>query len=186
MSFSYHQHPKFTFKPGSRVKGGVDAQTIGEALSQIEKEEGGVTPESVVDAARPEDAPMHPCFTWDDSVAAEEYRKSEARNLVRVIQVEVQEREPAVTAFVNVQMVDPGANTGSTAYVSGEKVAKDVGMFDHAWRAAKGRVDSAQRSLEELERMVSAYGGEAHKDQADLVRQAIDSVKAASEVLSND
>ena len=186
MTFSYYQNPKFVFKQGARVKGNVDAQTIGESLSQIEQEEGGVTAEAVVDAARPEEAPLHPCFTWDDSVAAEEYRKGEARNLVRVVQVEVEEQQPAVTAFVNVRMTDPGTNNTTTAYVSGKKVAQNVGMFDHAWRAAKSRVDSAQRSLEDLERMVEAYGGEADKDRVDLVRQAIEGVKTAGAALSAD
>jgi len=182
MSFSYYSSPKFTFKPGARVKGGVDAQTIGEALSDIEREEGAITPEAVVDSARPEDSPLHPCFTWDDRVAAEEFRKSEARNLVRVVRVEAPEAAPSIPAFVNVQQTDEGAaRTTFSAYVSSEKVAKNVGMFDYAWRAAHERVMSAQRSLADLERMVEAYGGESDQERAEVVRLALAEVEAASQ-----
>lgn len=187
MSFSYYTSPKFVFKEGARVKGGVDAQTIGETLSQIEREEGGITPEAVVEVARPEDSPLHPCFTWDDRVAAEEYRKGEARNLVRVVRVEVEEQQASVPAFVNVKLVDAGASrSGFSAYVSGEKVAKTIGMFDHAWRAAQDRMAAAQRSLEDLERMVEAYGGTDGGERVELVRQAMEGIAAARQVLADN
>jgi hypothetical protein len=60
----------------------------------------------VIDDARPEEAPLHPAFEWDDGAAAEEYRRLQARNLINSLVVYVErgpKQEPAeVRAFVNV------------------------------------------------------------------------------------
>ena len=185
MSFSYYTSPKYSFKPGARVKGGVDAQVIGETLSQIAEEHGGIAPEAVVEAARPESSPLHPCFTWDDSVAANEFRKGEARNLVRVVQVEPTTSVAPVPAFVNVTTVDAGAGRQSFShYVPSSVVAKDVDLFDSAWRSAYERVESARRGLLDLERLMDAYGGGS--ERAELVRQALKGVGAAGRAMAKD
>ncbi len=46
---------------------------------------GVITPKLIVDAARPEDSPLHGQFTWDDTEAAEKYREWQARALLRVV-----------------------------------------------------------------------------------------------------
>lgn len=40
------------------------------------------TPQDVVDFARSKDTELHKCFTWDNTVAAEKWRKQEARVLI--------------------------------------------------------------------------------------------------------
>jgi hypothetical protein len=61
-------------------------------------------PADVVNAARPEDAPLHRYFEWDDAVAGEQYRIHQAHDYIRVT-VHVLERpdqEPIkVRAFVS-------------------------------------------------------------------------------------
>ncbi len=71
----------------------VTAQTAGEELERIEQDEGYIIPEAVVERSRPEDAPLHNCFEWDDSAAAEEYRKVQAREIIRYIEVVREEDE---------------------------------------------------------------------------------------------
>lgn len=43
------------------------------------------TPEEIVDKARDESTELHKCFEWDDSKAAEKYRLSQARQVVRML-----------------------------------------------------------------------------------------------------
>lgn len=43
------------------------------------------TPADVVDLARNESSALHSCFEWDDTVAAENYRRSQAQTLIRMI-----------------------------------------------------------------------------------------------------
>lgn len=84
----------------------VDAQTAGEELDRIYRENGRLEPARIVDESRDSAAPLHPCFEWDDVVAAEKYRQTQAQMIVRSI-VTVQEkpnRELVETrAFVSVR-----------------------------------------------------------------------------------
>lgn len=81
----------------------VSAQTAGEELYRIYTDKGQLKPADVVDKSRPESAPLHPCFEWDDEVAAEKYREVQAGTLIRSITVvhETPTHEPVeVRAFV--------------------------------------------------------------------------------------
>lgn len=84
----------------------VDAQVAGEELHRIYQEKGRLDAPDIVNESRPEGAPLHPCFEWNDAVAAEKYRETQAQNIVRSVVVvhENQNNEPVeVRAFVNVQ-----------------------------------------------------------------------------------
>ena len=81
----------------------VDAQTAGEELNRIYQEKGRLDAPDIVSESRPTSAPLHPCFEWDDEVAAEKYREVQAGNLIRSITVvhETPTHEPVeVRAFV--------------------------------------------------------------------------------------
>lgn len=81
----------------------VSAQTAGEELRRIYADKGQLKPADVVDESRPTSAPLHPCFEWDDEVAAEKYREVQAGNLIRSITVvhKTPTHEPVeVRAFV--------------------------------------------------------------------------------------
>ena len=81
----------------------VSAQTAGEELHRIYTDKGQLKPADVVDESRPTSAPLHPCFEWNDEVAAEKYREVQAGNLIRSITVvhETPTYEPVeVRAFV--------------------------------------------------------------------------------------
>ena len=84
----------------------VDAQTAGEELHRIYQARGRLDAPDIVEESRPEAAPLHPCFEWDDEVAAEKYREHQAQGIVRAIVVEKEtgNQEPvAVRAFVRAE-----------------------------------------------------------------------------------
>ena len=58
-----------------------------------------LTPEEVVNDARPDDSPIHPYFEWDDSVAAEKWRREQAGFYLRTIEVIPAEQTEPVRAF---------------------------------------------------------------------------------------
>ncbi len=63
------------------------AALVAAELQRIQGNRETLEPESVVFASRPEDAPLHPAFTWDDSEAAERWRVAQARDLQRGVRV---------------------------------------------------------------------------------------------------
>ena len=71
------------------------ADVAGKVLTQLKESKTGLTPESLVDASREETAPLHNEFEWDDNVAAEKYRREQARYIIRhLIIEEVKLEEP--------------------------------------------------------------------------------------------
>lgn len=83
----------------------VDPQVAGEELDRIFREKGGLHPAEIVNESRDESAPLHPCFEWNDETAAEKYRETQARDLVRAIVTipEAGASRSEVRAFVHVQ-----------------------------------------------------------------------------------
>lgn len=83
----------------------VEAQKAGEELDRIYTKHGKLEPSDIVEESRNENAPLHPCFEWDDQKAANKYRESQAMLIVRSI-VTVQESNEGpqqVRAFVHVE-----------------------------------------------------------------------------------
>lgn len=92
----------------SRTECPVPAQVVGETVERIAAIHGGVTPSMLVEEARPDAAPLHPAFEWDDTLAAEEHRRNQARYLMRMLvikEVEEGEQQPpaSMRAFVSVE-----------------------------------------------------------------------------------
>ena len=75
----------YKWKDAARLK--TDAQTAGEICEKLEKN-GGLTAKRLVDESRPEDAPLHKEFEWDDATAAEAYREEQARYIIRSIVIQ--------------------------------------------------------------------------------------------------
>jgi hypothetical protein len=77
----------------------LDAQAVGEYLEGVRNNnDGRLTAEDVVVAARDESSPIHAAFNWDDESAAEAHRRAVARNLMGSIRcvVRVQSAEGEV------------------------------------------------------------------------------------------
>lgn len=132
----------YHWKPGRWL--GVPAQVAGDRIETIRAERGRVHAADVVDDARPEDAPLHPCFEWDDSAAAEKFRVQQARavleNLV-VVPIESPEA-PATRAFFAI-----GAPNEPHDFVPISAVMSDEALRRKALRSV----------LEELNRIKQKY-----------------------------
>lgn len=89
----------YRWKSGARSP--VSAQVAGEVCAELERD-GNLTPPALVDASRPEDAPLHAAFEWDDAIAAERYRETQARYIIRSVEVVTHGSKEPVRAFVSV------------------------------------------------------------------------------------
>lgn len=57
-------------------------------LTGFYQKHGELTPQIVVDEARPKGAPLHDHFEWNDEAAGEEWRRHQAAQLIRSVRVE--------------------------------------------------------------------------------------------------
>jgi hypothetical protein len=122
----------YVFRSGYRCN--VSAKVAGERIAEIEAaNDGHLTPSCVVDDSRPEEAPLHPCFEWDDEVAAEKYRVEEARRLIRNVYIEVENeegRETPVLHHVHVTLPDVGPCYVTTARAMSEDDLREQVVSD--------------------------------------------------------
>lgn len=93
----------YKFKSGTRLK--VSAQAAGELCAELEAQ-GRLTPHEVVEASRPEDAPLHSAFEWDDAIAAERYRETQAGYIIRSVEVVVEGTSKPTRAFVSLAVTE--------------------------------------------------------------------------------
>ena len=87
----------YKLKSGARLP--VSPQVAGDECERLESS-GGLTPRRLVDASRPEDAPLHKCFEWNDGVAAERWREAQASYIIRSVEVSIEEHMEPTRAFV--------------------------------------------------------------------------------------
>jgi len=136
----------------------VSAQLAGEELSRIQNKYNGITPKSVVDESRPEDAILHNCFEWDDKTAAEAYREVQAKEIIRsVIVVKIDESkdeeiEP-VRAFVSIM---PEQET-KPRYVSVEKVMTNDKYREQLLESAKNEMISFKKKYGHLVELAEVF-----------------------------
>lgn len=124
----------YRWKPGSTAP--LEAQAAGDEMERIRvRNNGRLTSELVVEAARDEDAPLHPAFEWNDKRAAEAHRLEQARYLIRSIEVVVDRGDPEpvpIRAFVNVQRDEDRSFTSTFHALSDVDLRAQV--IASAWR----------------------------------------------------
>src|ERR1700721_1911092 len=87
---------------------------------------GTVTPEQVVEAAKSEESPLHPYFTWDIGKAAHERWLHKARTLIPSVKVEITTTQFTVHAPAFVR--DPSLSGETQGYMSLGRLQTDEDM----------------------------------------------------------
>ena len=128
----------------------VDADIAGRVCERLE-EEGNLNAKTLVEVSRPEDAPLHPEFEWDDAAAAERWREQQARCIINHLTVVIDEKEP-VRKFFNI--------TASEAnYTSIDVILQSTDSKDKLLQMALRELEAFKRKysqLEELSRVFNA------------------------------
>lgn len=81
------------------------AQPAGEIMAQLEAE-GKLTAEELVNVSRPEEAPLHDYFEWDDAIAAEKYRERQGVYLIQAV-IEIDQKQTKSDNTVEVEIKKP-------------------------------------------------------------------------------
>ena len=144
------------YKWKSRAQVPVGAQAAGERLEQLAEGKGGaLLPAAVVKDALPKRSLLHPCFEWDDSVAAEAHRKSQAnyllRNILTIETIPDTEEEREIRAFVIVEEDD------SQHYTSIGRAISNDELRDQILERALGELNSWQKRYDDLVEFVQIF-----------------------------
>lgn len=145
----------------SWAKGSVfkaDPNVAKNVMDQLSAD-GRLSPAELVEVSRPEDAPLHNEFEWNDTIAAQKWREQTGRIMIASIVVtpDVEESSQPVRAFFNIER-------GTHEYIPTEIIFSD--------EAKKQRLlDIAKRELFAFEAKYKTL------TELDAVFKAIDALK---------
>lgn len=124
----------------------ANPQKIGESLEKIRVNAGGeLTPIDVVNAARSPKSALHDYFEWDDSVAAESFRLSQARGVIRLVRVADDASESGTArAFISI------SGEGGKSYRSLSDVKSSANLRDAVLKAAERDLEAFSLRYREL------------------------------------
>ncbi len=132
---------------GSKIKA---ADAFAELHRVATEQPGGVaSPADIVEASRPKGALLHPEFEWRNMVAAQEWRKQQARQLANNIVVVDGEGDsaPRAPALVNVIVA-----SGERGYMPTEAVLRDVELVSQVEAEAIAALEGFKRRFGALSR----------------------------------
>ena len=156
----------YAWKPGYRYRS--DAQTAGAVCADLESK-GELTAKNLVDVSRPEIAPLHNSFDWDDAVAAESWRQEQARQIIRslvvVSDVGESNRDP-VRAFFSIQISDP-------KFESLEVIIRNEDKYANLLKTALRELISIQRKYAQIKELAT-------------VNEAIDQLRLELDVVGKE
>lgn len=136
--------------PGFESMFRADAQLVAEEIASIGEK---ATPHQILDKARDPNTELHKCFEWDDSVAAEKYRLSQARKVVcnLVIRETVQDKKPPIRFMLQTKNGD--------GYQSTRIIYKDPDKYQELLASVLRdlvAIRNKHRNLSELEEVFEA------------------------------
>lgn len=115
------------------MKFSADAQKCYAEITSLEE----ATPENIVNLARDESTELHKCFQWDDSIAAENWRKQQARQVCQSLTVIVETGEEKAQAYRVIEH-DPVAK----AYIPIVFTVRNQDEYSNLLRQAKAELKS--------------------------------------------
>ncbi len=147
---------RYKWRDGARIC--VDPNIAGVALDAMAEEHGRLTAGIVVAESRPEHAPLHPAFEWDNSLAAELYREHQARHIVRsIIAVKIDSGGETSNFHKFVHVKTDIAGETESVYISAEIAMTDKMLRRQVLQQAMAELRAFQRKYSELEELVQVF-----------------------------
>jgi len=106
-------------------------------LLELNKRDDGVTVEAVIKEAESSSSPLHSYFEWDDSVAAREWRKVQARMLIQSFTIALLPSED-----VRAQPREWVHVPSQERFRLTEQVVCDKGLLEEVASAMKSEIDA--------------------------------------------
>lgn len=104
----------------------VPAELVAAKVIELRERYGVCPPSMFVEAASPDDSPLHDLFEWDDTIAGPKWRLQQAREIIRSVKVILHEQEKAAPMFVHVRLSTPEGT--SDGYVETARAMSDAKM----------------------------------------------------------
>ena len=140
------------------------SKAVKAAIQAIENRQGRLDPQSVVAAARNKKSPLHKQFEWDDTKAAEKYRLEQARELIRLVRVEV---------------VLGGVNTLSPMYIRDPRQPPETAGYQRLTKVRKQDIaEVVAKELDYIASLLTRLRGIVEQRRADAPQNLLSEIDA--------
>ncbi len=149
---------RYQWTPGYRAS--VKAQLVGRELERIRKaHQGRLVPAEVVEESRPEGAPLHKSFEWDNNRAGQLHREEQARRIIRSIRVIdggslADNGEPSKPEICYIHVTPDGDDP---CYMTSAHVMNDDDLRDQALEDAIDLLRGVKARYEHLEELAEVF-----------------------------
>lgn len=136
------------------------ADSCKNALLDISKKQGHLTPQFVVEAAKNPKSELHDYFQWDDGEAANQYRLMQARFLIRTVKLEIVREETEkreVKLEVTRAFVSPPSIRGKKSYVTLKKAMDSAEMRKELIDRAIIELNGIKKRYSQLNELASVW-----------------------------
>lgn len=137
----------YKWKTGAHIL--VSAEKAGEMCEKLAAE-NRLTAENLLDANRAPDAPLHQAFEWDNEIAAEEYRKGQARHIIACLCVVTENKKEEIRAFFNLERKEP-------TYTSIRVIQENPDDMERLFRVATSELAAFQRKYASVRRLQTVF-----------------------------
>ena len=155
------QPKSYRWKDGFHYQ--TSAEVVGEVVDQIEARDGEITKEAFLEESRPEEAPTHQMFEWDDSVAAEAYRLEQSRHIITCLQIVIEDdkqEKTSVPAVLNIASERKAVYQNIVTVLSNEesrdlvlnRLQREVDQLIERNKHIEGFADILRAALDKLEK----------------------------------
>lgn len=180
------------FKHGIQTHGGLTADEVGRIINEIlrkKREEAGdpgllLQPQDLIDAAEPPESELHDLFEWDDTIAARKWRLSQARKLIKSIEVIIEPRAGSLPVgipnFIHVSITD--RKDDEELKVQGYTQPSTLKKIPEHWKGAihslRGNMVNIACQLEDFAKIIPS-DAESIKEVKRLINPIIDRINNA-------
>lgn len=130
---------------GSHMSG--DANEAGRVCAEL-AERGKLTAEELVNVSRDENSPLHSMFEWDDTIAAEKYRETQAYKIIRSVEVVIENSPVPQRAFGTVE---------PKAYQRIERIMETESLRQILLNNAKRELEAFKRKYSRLTELAEVF-----------------------------
>lgn len=136
----------YQWKSGARIA--ADPQVAGNMCKRLELE-GRLTAKDLLDENRPEDAPLHNEFEWNDGIAAENWREQQARNIINSLIICPEKSEP-VRGFFKIERAD-------NKYQSVEAILQNEDSTQKLFDTACAELNAIKKKYASIQSLVTVW-----------------------------
>ena len=147
-------------------------ETIVNRMRELESKNGELTTEVVIADARDPDSPLHDHFDWDDEAAADNWRREQARRLIRSVRLVIHETQTTVRQVAYVR--DPSKPKDEGGYVS------TVTLRDDKDRARDALIYELQRAEAALVRAYDVSHALGLSNELEALRARVQGIRESA------